>query len=98
MQYNRKLFIIFCLAMVAVNVVQHNAENTFPKSVFVGLGASFLSIPIWILIGGYVIFNFLHTILNLLKPDNRLKFTHWDKANAGLVIGMIIKGLFGIKV
>ena len=99
MKYDKQLFIFFCLIMIMTNSVQLylDGDHYLPKLLFGALGVSLLSIPIWILVGGFIIFNFIHAIINLIKPDNNLTFTRLNKASAGLLIGIILKIIFDIR-
>jgi hypothetical protein len=65
--------------------------------IYSALGASLVSIPIWILIGGYLILPFVIAIINLFKPDNKIKLDHWRTASFGVIIGIFLKLVFNIK-
>lgn len=99
MKYDKQLFIFFCLIMIFTNSVQLylDGDHYLPKLIFSALGFSLVSIPIWILVGGFIIFNFIHAIINLIKPDNNLTFTRLNKASAGLLVGIILKIIFDIR-
>lgn len=99
MKYDKQLFAFFCLMMILTNSLQLylDGDTYLPKVFFTALCGSFISIPIWILIGGFVIFNVIHAIINLIKPDNNLIFNRWNKASAGLLIGIILKIIFYIR-
>lgn len=98
MSYNKQVLFGLCIAMVFVNVFVLETDLSFPNSIYPAIGASIISIPIWILIGGFIIFNFILAIINFIKPENDLKIEHWDRANAGLIIGIILKMIFGLQI
>ena len=99
MKYDKQLFAFFCLMMLLTNSIQLylDGDTYLPKLFYTALGASLFSIPIWIVIGGFVIFTFLHAIFNLIKPYKNLTFNRWTKASAGLLIGIVFKLIFGIR-
>ena len=99
MKYDKRLFILFSLLMIFVNSVQLYFEGSESLSsiFYTALGMSIISIPVWILFGGFILFNIIHALINLIKPDNELKFSRWDIANAGLIIGMLLKIFFNLQ-
>lgn len=79
------------LIMTFVNMFQHTSNF------FEGLGASVVSLLIWGILGGLVVFNVLLAIYNLLKPENTLALTIVDRINFGLFTGIVLKLVFDLK-
>ena len=85
--------------MLLTNMIQIiSAGNNVIVSIFYqALGGSLVSIPIWILLGGFMLFPIIHAAVNLIQPDNNLNFSRWNKATFGLLIGIILKIIFGLR-
>lgn len=100
MQSNKQLFVICCGAMLLANMAQiyFDGAKAFAYIFFRGLGASLFSVPLWILLGGYVILQLMLGLINLAKPDSKIKLDHWRTAAYGLLIGVVLKLVFNIKV
>jgi hypothetical protein len=59
-----------------------------------GIGASLISVPIWAIIGGLGFFGGFIGLLNLFRPQSKLKFSQFTKANVGIALGLVLKLIF----
>ena len=93
----KTIFVILCLVMFALNGYMYTADETFSIDSFIGggFGGSLLSIPIWSCIG-VVLANIGLFFYKIIKPDKKEVLNIWQKANLGLIAGIILKPLLGI--
>lgn len=83
------------LAMWAINIwMAKERYHFFSDQVAVAFGGTVVSILIWSVIG-YVMAGFYSFFHNLIRPDEG-NLTLWQKANLGLLAGIIMKPWFGI--
>lgn len=100
MQNNKHLFAFSCGAMWLANMSQAylRGANSTAHMISYSLGVTLVSIPIWILVGGYIILQLILALINLVKPENKIKIDYWGIASYGLLIGVLLKLVFNIKI
>ena len=83
------------LIMILINGYYRSSETmSFSESFWAGTGASIVSIPLWIAVGGFALFGGIIWILNLSRKDNKLIYSPLDKSIAGVTVGIILKFFF----
>ena len=99
-QNDKIIFIVLCIMMWAVNgyfSAAHRTSLVIATFVGGGFGASLISIPLWAAIG-IVLANIALFFRNIIKPTENETLNMWHKASIGLVAGIVLKVLFGMKV
>ncbi len=92
MYSDKHLFIGLCATVWFINTCMAGAAT--PSGIWLGLGISLVSVPIWVLIGsalsGIAIFLF-----RLAKVDVT-GLSLWQKADVGLALAVVFKPALGI--
>jgi hypothetical protein len=89
----KRLFIGLCLAVWFVNAFM--IGNSTPVSLWGGLAASFISVPLWGLIG--TLFSTMGLFLfRLLRVNVSTGMSLWQKADVGLALAVVFKPALGI--
>ncbi len=60
-----------------------------------GLGGLFVDFAVWFVGIGYILIPIIHSIINLIKPENTIKIDLIGRINLSLLIGVISGVLFG---
>ena len=83
------------LIMILINGYYHSSETmSLAQSLWTGIGASVVSIPLWIVVGGFAVFGGIVWVLNLSRKDKKLIFSPLDKSIAGLIVGIVVEFFF----
>ncbi len=92
MYSDKRLFIGLCVTVWFINTCMAGAATL--SGIWLGLGISFISVPVWALIGsafsGIGIF-----LLRLAKVDVT-GLSLWQKADVGLALAVVFKPALGI--
>jgi len=91
------VFVALAFCMWAVNIWMVRQQYPFFSDLgATAFGGTLVSIPIWSVIG-YILAGFYLFFHNLIYPEKR-NLTIWQKADLGLLVGIIIKLWFGIAL
>ncbi len=87
MKSNTKIAILVLsiFSLLAVRVLLKGQDVAF------AIGGMIFEIAIGALFVGIVLLNLLLFFINLIKPNNKLKFDMWDKIIAGIWVMIILK-------
>ncbi len=88
------VFAFLTMLMVLLNGLFNTGGRIQSAIITTGIGASLISVPIWAIIGGLGFFGGLVGLLNLFRPQSKLKFSRFTKANVGIALGLVLKLIF----
>jgi hypothetical protein len=94
MRSDKYLFIGLLSTLWFINTLM--TEEAVPLSIWLGLGESLLSIPVWVLVGSAISAVGLF-LLRLLRVDIK-GMSLWQKADLGLAMAVILKPALGIPL
>jgi hypothetical protein len=88
------VFAFLAMLMILLNGLLSTGWQVQSVIIPRGIGASLISVPIWAIIGGIVLFGGFVGLFNLFWRGSKLKFTRLAKANVGIALGLVLKFIF----
>jgi hypothetical protein len=85
---------VFAFLVALMVVLQGAFQADSPRLIILdGISASLVVVPFWAIIG-FGLFGGFVGLLNLFRSENKLKFSRLMFANAGVILGILLKLIF----
>ncbi len=94
MHSDKHLFVGLCTTVWFINTCMAGAAT--PSGIWLGLGSSLISIPVWALIGS--VFSGIGIFLLRWAKVDTTGLSLWQKADVGLALAVVFKPALGIAL